>query len=54
MSKKKVNVDEIKFKNTQKEILNITNQFRQHLFKHFEIVEIKSKKLIDERWINTE
>ena len=51
---KKVDVTLLKLANYQTEALNIVAQFRSHLQRHFEIVEIKTKKLIDERWSNKE
>lgn len=50
--KKKVNIEDLKLENYQSEAIAIVNQFRAHLYKHFDIVEKKSKMLIDSRWKN--
>lgn len=43
-------IDMLKHEASQKESLVIMEHFRNALLQHFKIVDINSKRLIDERW----
>jgi len=50
----KYDVEALKLQSWQSEVKAIVAEFRNALYKHFEIVEIKSRNLIESRWKNND
>jgi len=45
-----MDVNKVKLESWQQELNTIVTSYRTALKRHFEVVEIKAKKLIDGRW----